>query len=42
MRKFVVCLTYLGSKINNTGGTEQDTKARIQKVLAEQVADAIH
>ena len=25
------CFTYLGSKINNTGGTEEDTKARIQK-----------
>ena len=24
-------LTYLGSKINKTGGTEEDTKARIQK-----------
>ena len=25
------CFTYLGSKINKTGGTEEDTKARIQK-----------
>ena len=25
------CYTYLGSKINKTGGTEEDTKARIQK-----------
>ena len=24
------CFTYLGSKINKTGGTEEDTKARIQ------------
>ena len=26
------CFTYLGSKINKTGGAEEDTKARIQKV----------
>ena len=25
------CFTYMGSKINKTGGTEEDTKARIQK-----------
>ena len=25
------CFTYLGSKIKQTGGTEEDTKARIQK-----------
>ena len=25
------CFTYLGSKINKAGGTEEDTKARIQK-----------
>ena len=25
------CFTYLGSKINKTGSTEEDTKARIQK-----------
>ena len=25
------CFTYLGSKISKTGGTEEDTKARIQK-----------
>ena len=25
------CFTYLGSKINKRGGTEEDTKARIQK-----------
>ena len=25
------CFTYLGSQINKTGGTEEDTKARIQK-----------
>ena len=25
------CFAYLGSKINKTGGTEEDTKARIQK-----------
>ena len=25
------CFTYVGSKINKTGGTEEDTKARIQK-----------
>ena len=25
------CFTYLGSKINKTGGTEEDTKARIKK-----------
>ena len=25
------CLTYLASKFNKTGGTEEDTKARIQK-----------